>query len=149
MSQLLIECGNIKINLMWLAIGIIFLSFTIVYFRLAIKSRQKVSLKNIEIDKLDEELFMPKSSAAEEVTVELLPNNEVRREVRSVGLRLIASQLNKMTKEFEQHLNQNIFPKVQKHLDEIYRTSGRGFWIACILAFVSTVLSFLSAFLFL
>ena len=61
------------------------------------------------------------------VTVELLPNNEVRREVRSVGLGLIASQLNKMTKEFEQHLNQNIFPKVQKHLDEIYRTGRRGF----------------------
>ncbi len=143
---MIIEWGNININYMWLAIGIIFLSLTIVYLRLAIKSRQKVSLKNIEIDKLDEDLFMPKSGAAEEINVVVLPNNEVRREVRSVGLKLIASQLNKMTGKFEQHLNQDILPKIKEHINEIYRTSSRGFLTACILAIISTVLAFLSAF---
>jgi hypothetical protein len=141
-SQLLIEWGNIEVNYIWLAIGIIFLSFTIVYFRLAIKSSQKVSLKNIEINKLNEEAFRPRQATGIEVIS--AGQNTV---VRSKGLELIASQLNKVTKDFEQHLNQNIFPKVQKHLDEIYQTSRRGFWIAGILAIISAVLAFLSAFM--
>jgi len=129
---------------MWLAIGIIFLSFAIIYFCLAIKSRQKVILKNIEIDRLNEEEFRPRQATGIEVISD--GQNTV---VRSKGLELIASQLNKVTKDFEQHLNQNIFPKVQKHLDEIYRVSRRGFWIAGILAIISAVLAFLSAFMIL
>jgi len=140
-NQLTIEWSNINVNYMWLAIGIIFLSFAIVYLRLAIKSRQKVSLKNIEIDKLNEEEFRPKQAAGMEIIAD--GQNAI---VRSKGLELIASQLNKMTGKFEQHLNQNTFPKIQKHLAEIYRASSRGFLVAGILAIVSTVLAFLSAF---
>jgi hypothetical protein len=136
------EGANIKVNVIWLAIGIIFLSFAIVYLRLAIKSRQKVSLKNIEIDKLNEEEFRPKQAAGMEIIAD--GQNVI---VRSKGLELIASQLNKITGKFEQHLNQNILPKIKEHINEIYRTSGRGFWIAGILAIVSTVLAFLSAFM--
>jgi len=147
-NQLLIEWGNINVNYMWLTIGIIFLSLTIVYFRLAIKSRQKVSLKNIEIDKLDEEAFTPTPGTAMEITMEITDAGPKATE-RSAGLKLIASQLNKITKEFEQHLNQNILPKIKEHINEIYRTSSRGFWTAGILAIVSTILAFLSAFLIL
>lgn len=137
----LITIGHVNINIMWLAMGLIFLSFTIIYFRLAIKSRQEVSLKNIEIAKLDEKAFTPRQAQGIEVI-----NDGQNTIVRSKGLELIASQLNKMINEFEQHLNRNIFPKVQKHLAEIYQTSSKGFWIAGILAAVSTVLAFLSAF---
>jgi len=143
---MIIDWANIKVNVIWLAIGIIFLVFTIVYFRLATKSRQKVNLGNIEIGKLDEGEFTPTPGTAMETIMELTDEGP-KATVRSAGLKLIASQLNKITKEFEQHLNQNVFPKVQKHLDEIYRTSSRGFWIAGILAIVSTVLAFLSAFM--
>ena len=136
---MVIEWVNIKVNAIWLAIGIIFLSFTIVYFRLALKSRQKVSLKNIEIDKLNEEEFTPRNK---EAAIEGSPNGTIR----STGLKLIASQLNKMTGKFEQHLNQDILPKIKEHINEIYRTSSRGFLTAGILAIISTVLAFLSAF---
>ena len=139
---MIIEWFNIRVDVISLAIGIIFLSFTIVYLRLAIKSRQEVNFKNIEIDKLDEKAFAPRQAAGMEIISD--GQNTV---VRSKGLELIASQLNKMTKEFEQHLNQNIFPKVQKHLAEIYRTSSKSFWLAGILAAVSTVLAFLRAFM--
>ena len=143
---MIIEWANIKVNVIWLAIGIIFLVFTIVYFRLATKSRQKVNLENIQIGKLDEGQFTPTPGTAMETIMELTDDGP-KATVRSAGLKLIASQLNKITKEFEQHLNQNIFPKVQEHLDEIYRTSSRGFWTAGILAIISTILAFLSAFM--
>ena len=139
------EWANIKVNVIWLAIGIVFIVFAIIYFRLVTKSSQEVGFENIEIDKLNEEEFTPTPGTAMEITMEITDAGPKATE-RSAGLKLIASQLNKVTGKFEQHLNQNIFPKVQKHLDEIYRTSSRGFLTAGILATVSAVLSFLSAF---
>ena len=138
----LITIGCVTINVIWLAIGLVFLSFAIIYLCLAIKSRQRVSFNDITIDKLNAEMFTPPPTTGVQSIV-----SDQDTIVRSESLKLIAKQLNKTTEEFEQHLNRNIFPKVQKHLDAIYRTSRRGFWIAGILAIISAVLAFLSAFM--
>jgi len=122
------------------------MSFTIIYFRLARKSSQQVSLKDIKIDKLDEEVFTPPQGVGQQTITTIGPDGQISSETRSQSLKSIASQLNKATEEFEQHLNRNIFPKVKEHLNEIYRTGKQGFLIAGIVSVISMVLAFLSAF---
>jgi len=125
-----------NVNVIWLAIGIVFMSFTIIYFRLARKSSQQVSLKDIKIDKLDEEVFTPPQGVGQQTITTIGPDGQISSETRSQSLKSIASQ----------HLNRNIFPKVKEHLNEIYRTGKQGFLIAGIVSVISMVLAFLSAF---
>ena len=132
-------------KILWLIIGIIYLVLAIPYFYLAYKARQKVSLKNIEIDKLPLEPFMPKNAALEvKVTMD---SEGVHRDVRSAGSKPIIDYANYLADSVRKHLNQVIFPSVKEYLDETSRINTRGFIVAGVLSVIAAIIAFLIAFL--
>jgi hypothetical protein len=133
-------------KILWLIIGIIYLVLAIPYFYLAYKARQKVSLKDIQIDRLPVEPFMPKGNTGLEVHTEIGAKG-VRSEIRSQVFRPIIDHANYIADSVQTHLNQFIFPRVKEYLDDTSRINTRGFIVAGVLSVIAAIIAFLIAFL--
>jgi len=133
-------------NILWLIIGIIYFVLAIPYFYLAYKAKQKVSLKDIQIDRLSVEPFMPTSGSGLEVTTTIGPNG-VRSGIRSPVFKPIIDHANYIADSVQKHLNQFIFPRVKEYLDETSQINTSGFIVAGVLSLIAAIIAFLIAFL--
>jgi len=134
------------VKILWIVVGIVYFAIALSYFYLAWKARQKIRLKNLELDKLPVESFIPKGSSALEVRVEARPNG-VHREVRSAGSEAIIEGINYVIDAVQKHLNRFTFPSIEKYLDETSRINTRGFIVAGMLSLIAATIAFLTAFL--
>jgi len=132
----------------WLIVGIVNLVLAGYYFYLVWKSRQKISLKDIQIDRLPIEPFMPRGNAALEVKAVIGPSG-TSREVRSPVFEPIINHANKIADNVQKHLNESIFPDIKKYLDDTSRVNSNGFLVAGTLSLVAAIVAFLSAVLIL
>ncbi len=112
-------------KILWIVVGIVYFALALSYFYLAWKSRQKVRLKNIQIDRLPLGPSVPKGSVA------------------------LEDYANYLADSVQKHLNRFTFPTIEKYLDETSRINTRGFIIAGVLSLLAATLAFLSAFLIL
>lgn len=129
----------------WLLVGVIYFVLACFYFYLAYKSLRKVTLKNLQIDKLNAEPFMPKRNAGFEV-IRTLGSNGEKTEVRSPVFVEMIKNSNYIIEKVQQHFNQSIFPSIKDYLDETSKINTRGFIIAGIISLIATSLAFCSAF---
>jgi len=134
-------------KILWLVIGVIYLVLAIPYFYLAYKANQKVSLKDIQIDKMPVEPFIPKGSTGLEVHAEIGTGGIMRSEIRSQVFKTIIDHANYIADSIQTHLNQFIFPRVKDYLDETSRINTRGFLVAGVLSAIAAIIAFLIAFL--
>ena len=132
-------------KILWLIIGIIYLVLSIPYFYLAYKAKQKVSLEDIQIDRLPVEPFMPRGNTGLEVRTEIGADG-VRSEIRSPVFKPIIDHANYIADSVQTHLNQFIFPKVKEYLDETSQINTRGFIVAGVLSVIAAIIAFLIAF---
>ncbi|MBM4432947.1 MAG: hypothetical protein FJ025_03005, partial [Chloroflexi bacterium] len=96
-------------NIWWLIIGIIYIALAIPYFHLARKARQKIDIKNFQINKMSGERFMPTGNAALEVNM-TLDQHGISSEIRSASLKIIVDYANQLIDNVQHHLNHVILP---------------------------------------
>ena len=132
-------------NILWLIIGIIYLALSVPYFWLAWKARQKVRLKNIQLDRLSEEPFIPKGNVGLSVTARI-DENGFHSDIKSHAFKPLIAFSNSLAEGVEKHLNNFIFPRLKQYLDETSRINTTGFIVAGVLSVIAAIIAFLIAF---
>ena len=133
-------------NILWLIIGIIYSALSVPYFWLAWKARQKVSLKNIQLDRLSEKPFIPKGNVGLSVTA-TIDENGFHSAIKSHTFKPLIAFSNSLAEGVEKHLNSFIFPRLKQYLDETSLINTTGFIVAGVLSVIASIIAFLIAFL--
>ncbi len=135
-------------KIVWIAIGIFYLIFTVVSFVLACKSRKKQNLDEIQLDELPTEPYEPKKNVGFYMGA-TLTNEGLKPEFRSQVFVDIIGHFNKQINKFQDYINKVTLPKLQGYIDTTSKVSVTGYTVAGILSLISTIIAFLSAFMIL